>query len=167
MIHSAKEFIRFFCRTFIQRTSPGKRQSVEHENYMVHCYLRSDGLGCVTASVRDYNSRIIFTMMSQLVEKFATEYKSEIAKINIDASLAFEPLNDAIVKYQNPVEADKITKIQKDLDETIDIVHKTIDSVLDRGEKLDNLVKQSADLSTQSQLFYNSAAAQNKCCVIL
>ena len=48
----------------------------------------------------------------------------------------------------------------------MDIVHKTIDAVLDRGDKLDHLVQQSEDLSAHSQLFYKNAAAQNRCCVI-
>jgi hypothetical protein len=40
---------------------------------------------------------------------------------------------------QDPAQADKLTKIQRDLDETKIILHKTIESVLDRGEKLDQV----------------------------
>ena len=40
---------------------------------------------------------------------------------------------------QNPEAADKLSKIQRDLDETKVILHKTIESVLDRGEKLDQV----------------------------
>ena len=40
---------------------------------------------------------------------------------------------------QDPAAADKLTKIQRDLDETKIILHKTIESVLDRGEKLDQV----------------------------
>lgn len=35
--------------------------------------------------------------------------------------------------------------------------HKTIESVLERGEKLDNLVERSNALSTQSKMFYKTA----------
>ena len=45
------------------------------------------------------------------------------------------------------MEADKILKIQRELDETKVVLHKTIDSVLAQGEKLDNLVDKSTDLS--------------------
>ena len=38
---------------------------------------------------------------------------------------------------QDPAAADKLAKIQRELDETKIILHKTIESVLDRGEKLD------------------------------
>jgi len=37
------------------------------------------------------------------------------------------------------------------------IQHKTIESVLQRGEKLDNLVERSNALSTQSKMFYKTA----------
>ena len=43
------------------------------------------------------------------------------------------------VCLQDPAQADKLTKIQRDLDETKIILHKTIESVLDRGEKLDQV----------------------------
>lgn len=65
---------------------------------------------------------------------------------------------------QDPVAADKLTKIQKDLDETKVILHQTIDSVLRRGEKLDTLVDKSADLSLASQMFYKQARKTNSCC---
>lgn len=35
--------------------------------------------------------------------------------------------------------------------------HKTIESVLQRGEKLDNLVERSNALSSQSKMFYKTA----------
>jgi synaptobrevin family protein YKT6 len=44
---------------------------------------------------------------------------------------------------QNPEAADKLAKIQRDLDETKIILHKTIESVLDRGEKLDQVRRQT------------------------
>jgi synaptobrevin family protein YKT6 len=64
-------------------------------------------------------------------------------------------------------EADKILKIQRELDETKVVLHKTIDSVLARGEKLDNLVDKSTDLSLASQMFYKQAKKQNQCCAMM
>ena len=51
-------------------------------------------------------------------------------------------------------------KVQAELDETKIILHKTIESVLQRGEKLDSLVERSDALSTQSRLFYKTAKKQ-------
>lgn len=59
------------------------------------------------------------------------------------------------MKYQDPQQADSIMKIQKELDETKIVLHKTIESVLQRGEKIDDLVAKSDGLSAQSRMFYS------------
>lgn len=79
-------------------------------------------------------------------------------------------------------------KVQAELDETKVVLHKTIESVLERGEKLDNLVERSNALSAQSKMFYKTAKKvssiassfvfpsfvvlmsrlqQNSCCVLM
>ena len=80
--------------------------------------------------------------------------------------MSFPAMDESLQKYQDPSAADKITKIQNDLDETTQILHKTIDSVLERGVKLDNLVERSNDLSAQSKMFYKQAKKTNSCCII-
>ena len=75
-------------------------------------------------------------------------------------------------------------KIQKELDETKIVLHKTIESVLQRGEKIDDLVAKSDGLSAQSKMFYSEfsilwamwmtancliaqAKKQNSCCILM
>jgi hypothetical protein len=60
--------------------------------------------------------------------------------------------------------ADKISKIQKSLDDVKDIMSKNIEDVLKRGETLDSLMEKSADLSTVSVQFYKKAKKTNQCC---
>ena len=74
--------------------------------------------------------------------------------MNATSALDFPPLKEYIVKYQDPQQADSIMKIQKELDETKIVLHKTIESVLERGEKIDSLVEKSDGLSAQSKMFY-------------
>ncbi|WWC66636.1 uncharacterized protein I206_100539 [Kwoniella pini CBS 10737] len=76
-------------------------------------------------------------------------------------------LTGYLSKYQDPKQADTIMKVQKELDETKIVLHKTIESVLERGEKLDNLVERSNALSAQSKMFYKTAKKQNSCCVVM
>jgi synaptobrevin family protein YKT6 len=73
----------------------------------------------------------------------------------------------AIAQCQDPAKVDAITKVQGDLEETIAIVHRTIDAVLDRGTKLEELVRQSEDLGYQSKLFYQNASSANRCCSLM
>lgn len=53
-------------------------------------------------------------------------------------------------------------KIQQELDETKIVLHKTIESVLERGEKLDSLVEKSNNLSGASKSFYNTVSPPEK-----
>ena len=76
----------------------------------------------------------------------------------------YNDLPTLLSKYQNPTEADALTKLQMDLDETKIILHGTIESVLQRGEKLDDLVAKSEDLGLQSKTFYKTAKKTNACC---
>jgi len=76
-------------------------------------------------------------------------------------------LESYLTKYQNPKEADAMTKMQTDIDETKIILHSAITGILQRGEKLDTLVAKSEDLSTQSKVFYKTARKTNQCCHLI
>jgi synaptobrevin homolog YKT6 len=153
-------------KTFLKRTQPGQRQSVSHESYVVHCYVRSDGLGGTVITDSDYPARVAFVLLGQILEEFTTSIGDAWMSCTVPESISFPSLEEYLQKYQDPSSADKITKIQKDLDETTGILHKTIDDILKRGEKLDTLVERSNDLSAQSKMFYKQAKKTNSCCVI-
>lgn len=67
----------------------------------------------------------------------------------------------------DPANADQIVRIQRNLDETREVLHQTIDSVLQRGEKLEDLVEKSGELSTTSKMFYKQAKKANSCCAVV
>jgi synaptobrevin homolog YKT6 len=158
--------ITFFAKTISKRTPPGQRQSVQNEDYMVHVYMRSDGL-CACATVdKEYPPRVAFSLLAKLMEDFSTEFAGWQKEMRNEA-LLWPALDNAIVKYQDPSEADQIMRIQRNLDETKDILHNTIDTVLERGEKLEDLVDRSGELSAQSKLFYKQAKRTNSCCAVV
>ncbi|KAF3452978.1 hypothetical protein FNV43_RR03411 [Rhamnella rubrinervis] len=163
---SVKEFIVFVGRTVARRTPPSQRQSVQHEEYKVHSYNR-DGLCAVGFMDDHYPVRSAFSLLNQVLDEYQKAFGDSWRTIQSDSSQPWPYLNDALMKFQDPAEADKLLKIQRELDETKIILHKTIDSVLARGEKLDSLVEKSSDLSTASQMFYKQAKKTNQCCTIL
>ena len=85
------------------------------------------------------------------MDEFLTQFPRS-AFANSTPTLDFKPLKEYIIKYQDPQQADSIMKIQKELDETKIVLHKTIESVLERGEKIDDLVQKSDGLSAQSKV---------------
>lgn len=60
-------------------------------------------------------------------------------------------------KWQDPTEADKLMKIEKELLEVKEIIHKNLSDLLKKGEQLDVLMTKSKDLSTVSVDFYKKA----------
>eukprot|EP00245_Coleochaete_scutata_P015864 TRINITY_DN721_c0_g1_i1.p2 TRINITY_DN721_c0_g1~~TRINITY_DN721_c0_g1_i1.p2 ORF type:complete len:200 (-),score=38.78 TRINITY_DN721_c0_g1_i1:480-1079(-) len=163
---TVKELIVFVSRTIAKRTPVGRRQSVEHEEYMVHCYNKNGLCGLVFAD-KAYPMRSAFSVITKILDEFLKVNGNTWETVQGDTNNELPWLKEALIKYQDPAEADKLMKIQRDLDETKIILHKTIDSVLERGEKLDTLVDKSTDLSMASQLFYKQAKKANSCCTIL
>lgn len=76
--------------------------------------------------------------------------------------LSMPELKEFIEKYQDPQQADSIAKIQKELDETKYTIHETINSVLERGQKIDDLVAKSDGLSAQSKMFYTQVSSYSR-----
>ena len=133
---------------------------------MVHVYMRADGL-CACATVdKEYPPRVAFSLLSKIMEDFSAEFTDWQKELRNEA-LLWPALDQAVVKYQDPTEADQLMRIQRNLDETKDILHNTIDTVLERGEKLEDLVDRSGELSAQSKLFYKQAKRTNSCCAVV
>ena len=163
---SVREMLTFISRTIVKRTQPGQRQSVEQDQYLVHVSNRG-GLVAIAVMDREYPARAAFSVLGKISDDYVSKFGYSWKTANGDDPRGAEGLASAIVLYQDPHEADKILKIQRELDETKVVLHKTIDSVLARGEKLDNLVDKSTDLSLASQMFYKQAKKQNQCCTMM
>jgi synaptobrevin homolog YKT6 len=134
--------------------------------YYVHVYMRADGLcGCVTCDA-EYPPRVAFTLLTKLIEDFV-QFKPDWQSESRNEAVVWPQLEKDVVRYQDPAQADQLMRIQRNLDETKDILHQTIDNVLARGEKLEDLVERSGELSSQSKLFYREAKRANSCCSVV
>ncbi|KAE8675011.1 VAMP-like protein YKT61 [Hibiscus syriacus] len=208
---SVREFIIFVSRTIGKRTSLGQRQSVQHEECMVHSY-NINGLCAIGFMDNHYPVRSAFSLLNQyhqilltailvfctgvlygynislgiakshfpaqslslhliaitrlmgrwvevdvsvsVVDEYQRNFGESWRTAEVDSTQIWPYLDEALTKFQNPAEADKLLKIQRELDETKIILHKIIDSILARGEKLDSLVEKSSDHSAASQSQY-------------
>ncbi|KAJ5276963.1 Synaptobrevin [Penicillium chrysogenum] len=146
------EFLMLFTRTVAEKTKPGQRQDIEEKAYTFHAYGRTEGVAGVIVTDGDYPALVAHQLLGKIVDEMPAPLPQ---------------LKEYIVKYQDPSQADSIMKIQQELDETKIVLHKTIESVLERGEKIDSLVQKSDGLSAQSKMFYTQAKKQNSCCVVM
>ncbi|EON96605.1 putative snare ykt6 protein [Phaeoacremonium minimum UCRPA7] len=163
------EFMTLFAKTVAERTRPGQRQDVEEQDYTFHAYGRTEGI-CgikgIIISDHQYPALVAHQLLSKVVDEFLSQ-NPRSSWATGSPTVVMPELKDYINKYQDPHQADSILKIQKELDETKIVLHKTIESVLQRGEKIDDLVAKSDGLSAQSKMFYQQAKKQNSCCVVM
>ncbi|KAG6332658.1 hypothetical protein ID866_6434 [Astraeus odoratus] len=164
---SISEFLTFFSRTVVERTGQGQRQTVQENNYVAHVYNRGgpEQLSAIVITDQEYPVRPAFSLLTKILEEFSAKVPQ--SSYSNPATISFPDIQTYLTKYQDPRQADAIMRVQQELDETKIVLHKTIESVLQRGEKLDNLVERSNALSMQSKMFYKTAKKQNSCCVIM
>jgi len=165
--NSVGEFLRFATKIVTERTQPGQRQSVKQQDYLCHVYVRHDGLAGVVVSDQEYPSRVAFTVLSKTIEDFGVKVPREKWSNASESEIVYGGLEATLQKYQNPREADAMTRVQTELDETKIVLHETMESLMQRGEKIDDLVAKSDQLSDQSKHFYKQAKKMNSwCCCI-
>ncbi|KAH7841982.1 hypothetical protein Vadar_000171 [Vaccinium darrowii] len=159
---SVRELIVFFSRTVAKKTPPGRRGTFQHEEYKVHSYNRN-GL-CVVGFMDDhYPVQSALCLLIQVLDEYQKNFGDSWVTVQADSTQPWPYLNHALIKFQDPAEADKLLKIQKELDETKNNLHNTIAIVLERGDKLESLIEKSSDLSAASK---NSMVFLPRCILV-
>jgi len=167
---SVQEFLMFISRTVASptRTQPGIRQQIEEKEQRIYVHSKTDGLACVVACNEHYPSQTAFMICSKTLMEFSERFAGKWEdKKNADNCCDWPELTQRLAKYQKPEEADKILRIQKDLEEVKTIMQQNMKKLCERGEKIEDLVQQSEDLTGASKTFYKSAASQNACCCMM
>ena len=127
--------------------------------------VKSDKIGGVLICDEEYPQRVAYTFILKSLDDFLKQQpKSTWRGVPFPELPAIKQQFDL---FQDPRQADSITQIQGDLDETKVILYNTIEQVLERGEKLDDIVAKSENLSLTSKQFYKTAKSTNSCCIIL
>jgi synaptobrevin family protein YKT6 len=105
-------------------------------------------------SDEEYPKMVASNILKKVMDEFTTENPPSSYRSST-STVSFPRLETYLSKYQNPSESDPIMKIQKELDETKEALYETIDAVLARGVKIDDLVAKSSELSMTSKMFYS------------
>ena len=165
---TVREFIKFHSRIIVGRTSKGQRQSVSVEQNVgkCHCYVNPNGLAGAVLADAEYPMRVAFSLINEAMRQFEAKLGNKWMNVDHDTELDFPEGQELLTKFQDPTEADKITKIEKELDEVKGIVIKSMDDILKRGEALESLMQKSEDLSQVSYQFYRTAKKNNQCCQV-
>jgi len=156
------EHLHFGTKTVLERTKPGLKITVEIKkdfDYMFHAYRSPTApvAGCIVTD-REYPSHIAHMVLRKALDgAILTESKE-------DKDTAPGYLQLLLEQSQNPTNVDKLTKVQKDLDEIKDVMNTNIELLLARGESLESLAIKSDNLSYLGKTFYNKSRKLNSCC---
>ncbi len=173
---SIKEFCRFGTREVAERTQQGERHSIQpplnHKvisnmdlDFIVHAY-RTNELCATCITHASYPQRVAYRFLEDCLLEFQELYPT-LDPLPKDRYLAFPDLDYLLHKYKDPTDVDKILKINNELVETKEELYKAFDALLERGDKIDNIVAKSNDLNHQSRTFLNKSKQLNSCCIIL
>lgn len=161
-----KEHIKFHSRLCATRTPLGKRQVVDFDQNLGKCHTWAHPQGIAAAVLVDgeYPGRVACGLLAEAIRLFLESQEGKWEALDKDVEMKIPELENMFMKFQNPAEADKLMKIEKDLEEVKENVMSSMDELLKRGENLDALMQKSKDLSQTSVAFYRTAKKNNQCC---
>mmetsp|Transcript_31762 Transcript_31762/g.107756 ORF Transcript_31762/g.107756 Transcript_31762/m.107756 type:complete len:185 (+) Transcript_31762:72-626(+) len=142
------------------------KMSYVYDQYVFH-YVVENKMTFLCMADESFKRRVPFAFLDDVKNRFFATYGDKG-----QAAIAFaynEDFGRTIQKqleFYNGPQADQFATVHKKLDDVKNVMVQNIEMVLERGEKLDNLVERSDDLSKQSKMFYKQARKTNSCCVI-
>lgn len=174
---TAREFATMACREcaiklantepdntsqFVKYVDNGQNHLPDGDKMLLHAYRLNPNLFYVIITSGIYSASVCKKMCLELSMITDQENLGDGSQ-HTAQGLAATYLKD----YQDYRDFDKLSALQSDLDELRDIMVRNIETVIERGEKLDELVARSGDLSAKSKKFYKASKKLNGCCTIL
>lgn len=165
--NSTRELCNFISRQAIFHTSKVGFSNIQHRGMYVVILMKSSGVSiCAVMDNDKYPIRVMHRSLNSILNDFLHNFPEIWKNSHYDYSIDWAKFNERIIKLQDPREADKLYALRCNLDETKEIMYQNIESILSRGEKIDDLVQRSSDLSKTSKQFYKTTKKFNRCCVI-
>jgi len=165
------EAFRFLTVSVATRTPAGIRREItdpKWKGYVCRSFHSVSGefpLVGVVITNESYQRRVAFQCCGTFIDEFRQFLRSsgKPLKPNMEWSGAAKFLQ----AWKTPENCDKILRIQKEVEATKLEMMNAISMVLARGEKLDDLLDRSAELSTASRQFYKGGKKLNSRCPCL
>eukprot|EP00596_Hydrurales_sp_CCMP1899_P005994 CAMPEP_0119042626 /NCGR_PEP_ID=MMETSP1177-20130426/16035_1 /TAXON_ID=2985 /ORGANISM="Ochromonas sp, Strain CCMP1899" /LENGTH=208 /DNA_ID=CAMNT_0007009555 /DNA_START=80 /DNA_END=703 /DNA_ORIENTATION=+ len=138
------------------------KMSIESNPYIFH-YMIDNGICYLTLTDKSYPKRLAFLFLEEISKEFEADLKAEHGDEwlrvveTVGRQYAFIKFDRVIQKkrrdYSDPNSSNNMKKLNDDLQNIQDIMRKTIDDVLDRGNKLDDVTEMSKNLASESKKY--------------
>lgn len=161
-----QEGLNALVKEVAQRIPPLTRQVITQGTYEFHGYGTQKGYVVLMVTENPFKPKRAQALLTQVSRDFSATIPASQIQTAKEGEIKWPEL-DKFQKQASSGELSNIEKVQKELDETKIVMHKTVESMLQRGEKLDDLVAKSDQLSSMSKGFYKTAKQQNSCCLVM
>lgn len=155
-----REATTFFSRTMCTRIDVGIT-NVECSGRVCYCLRKANGLCVLAIAEPSYVPRVarrFLTIVADQYERDQPGWMAETVCADNPRGLGFVGgLEPMLRTYSKPEEVDKIARTQTALNETREVLVKTMELLLTRGETLESLSQKSQDLSKTSKVFFTKA----------
>eukprot|EP01033_Poteriospumella_lacustris_P017594 gene17594-12590_t len=158
------------AKQLLKRLNPRStsKMSIESGQYTFH-YMIDNGICYLSLTERTYPKRLAFLFLEEIAREFEADLRAEYGDEwlrtveTVGRQYAFIKFDRIIQKkrreYLDPTSSANMKKLNDDLQSIHNIMRKTIDDVLDRGSKLDDVSAISQNLASESKK-YNWGAKQ-------
>jgi len=159
-----RENIKFQSKVIAGRTRPGCTESIQVLEGIGkgHAWVHPQGIGAVAFVTDKYPMRVAFGLLEKAVQIFLDQQAGQLDDLLVPPGVRLQ-VETVFKNYQSPCDADPLMRIQASLDEVHCEVHKSMESILRRGECMDSLINKSSELSQSSKKFARMAEQNNGC----
>lgn len=110
----------FTSKIIAERSATPSRSSIKENEYFIHCFVRHDNLTGICVTDEEYQARVAFTLLNKVLNEFSDRVPAtEWPRITNEKDCKFDKLDEYLIKWQNPREADALTRVQVILYNTI------------------------------------------------
>lgn len=135
------------------------RASYEYDEYVFHYQVRN-GITHLCMTEAAAGKRLPFDFLEAVAAKFSESFAEEAIRsaIAFELNAEFAPVLRGLMNYYaSDPSADKIGQVQSKIEENKNVMRDNIDRVLERGEKIELLVKKTDELGHQAFKFEKEA----------
>jgi len=159
---TVKEAAVNFVATGRPGTARTEQMKINDSVFTCHYMILESGLSPCAITDTEYPTNTAREFLSRAQGIFKkTVNESQWKKDGVDTVVGMKELFE---EFQSPEKVNKVYAIQKDVDDTKEIMQKNIQSMMERGEKIDQLDQTTQDIEFEAKKFHDTAVQLNTCC---
>ncbi|KAK3090721.1 hypothetical protein FSP39_014088 [Pinctada imbricata] len=135
------------------------KTTYKSDNYLFHCVIEN-GMIYMCAANPDFAKRQAYAFLAEIKRKFQSGTLAMQAVSagphEMDSEFSFV-FSQNMEKFSKPGAGDNVSALRSQVDEVKDVMTQNIERVLERGERLENLIDKTEELESSAATFQKTA----------